>query len=89
MPTGVTPELMSDYSWMIDQFAQLKPLFTRGAANGYMCFTFGWVIAECVRRTDPKNRLLPGGIRTELPNELPVRSEKTAYIPRHWFFEAA
>ena len=56
MPEGVTPELMSDYNWMVDQLAQMEPAFEPGTQNGYMCYTFGWVIAECVRRTDPKQR---------------------------------
>ena len=56
MPEGVTPELMSDYDWMVDQLAKMKPRFAPGTDNGYMCYTFGWVIAECVRRTDPQQR---------------------------------
>ena len=55
MPEGVTPELMSNYDWMVDQLANMKPLFAAGTQNAYMCYTFGWVIAECVRRTDPTN----------------------------------
>ena len=54
MPEGVTPEQMSDYAWMVDRLAKAKPLFEPGTANGYMCYTFGWVIAELVQRTDPK-----------------------------------
>ena len=56
MPEGVTPEQMSDYDWMVDHLANMKPIFEAGTRNAYMCYTFGWVIAECVRRTDPKNR---------------------------------
>ncbi len=56
MPEGVTPELMSNYDWMVEQLANMKPIFTGGTQNAYMCYTFGWVIAECVRRTDPKHR---------------------------------
>jgi len=56
MPAGVTPELMSNYEWMVDQLAKMKPRFAPGTDNGYMCYTFGWVIAECVRRTDPQHR---------------------------------
>jgi CubicO group peptidase (beta-lactamase class C family) len=72
MPTGVTPELMSDYDWMIDQLAQLKPLFMPGTANGYMCFTFGWIIAECVRRTDPKNRPFGEFVHQEIVTPLGI-----------------
>jgi CubicO group peptidase (beta-lactamase class C family) len=37
MPEGVTPELMSDYDWMVDQLAKMKPRFAPGTDNGYMC----------------------------------------------------
>jgi CubicO group peptidase (beta-lactamase class C family) len=66
MPSGVTPSLMSDYEWMIEHLAQLKPLFTPGAANAYMCYTFGWVIAECVRRTDPQRRPFGAFVQQEI-----------------------
>jgi CubicO group peptidase (beta-lactamase class C family) len=56
MPVGVTPELMCDYDWMVDQLARMRPRFVPGTDNGYMCYTFGWVIAELVRRTDPERR---------------------------------
>ena len=48
MPEGVTPELMSNYDWMVEQLANMKPLFAAGTQNAYMCYTFGWVVAEGV-----------------------------------------
>jgi CubicO group peptidase (beta-lactamase class C family) len=66
MPDGVTPELMSDYDWMVDQLAQMKPRFAPGTDNGYMCYTFGWVIAECVRRTDPQHRPFSTFVQEEI-----------------------
>ena len=66
MPAGVTPSLMSDYGWMVEQLAQLKPLFPPGTANAYMCYTFGWVVAECVRRTDPRRRSFGDFVRQEI-----------------------
>jgi CubicO group peptidase (beta-lactamase class C family) len=66
MPSGVTPSLMSNYGWMVEQLAQLKPQFTPGTANAYMCYTFGWVIAECVRRTDPQRRPFGAFVQQEI-----------------------
>lgn len=66
MPDGVTPELMSDYDWMVDQLARMKPRFEPGTDNGYMCYTFGWVIAECVRRTDPQHRPFGAFVQEEI-----------------------
>jgi CubicO group peptidase (beta-lactamase class C family) len=72
MPAGVTPELMSDYDWMVEQVARLEPLFPPGTANGYMCYTFGWIIAECVRRTDPKHRPFGQFVRQEICEPLRI-----------------
>lgn len=66
MPAGVTPELMSDYTWMVDQLAAMKPRYAPGTDNGYMCYTFGWVIAECVRRTDPQRRPFGAFVQDEI-----------------------
>jgi len=66
MPAGVTPSLMSNYDWMVEHLAQLTPLFPPGTANAYMCYTFGWVIAECVRRTDPRKRPFGEFVRQEI-----------------------
>jgi len=56
MPETVTPERMANYDWMVDQIARLSPMFEPGTRNGYQGLTFGWMIAEVVRRTDPKRR---------------------------------
>ncbi len=72
MPEGVTPELMSDYDWMVDQLAKMKPRFAPGTDNGYMCYTFGWVIAECVRRTDPQYRPFGTFVQEEICTPLGI-----------------
>jgi CubicO group peptidase (beta-lactamase class C family) len=56
MPEGVTPEQMCDWDWMVKRLAQMKPVFEPGTTSAYHSYTFGWIIAECVRRTDPKQR---------------------------------
>ncbi len=56
MPEGVTPEKMADFDWMVEQLAAMKPLYEGGTKNGYHSYTQGWLIAEIVRRTDPKKR---------------------------------
>lgn len=56
MPLGVTPELMADWDWMVKGVAALEPLFPVGERTAYQCLTFGWIIGEIVRRTDPKKR---------------------------------
>ena len=56
MPEGVSPEQMCDFDWMVDRLTKMKPVFVPGTTSAYHSYTFGWIIAECVRRTDPKRR---------------------------------
>lgn len=56
MPLGVTPEMTCDWDWMVSQVADRHPLFEPGTRSGYMAYTFGWVVGETVRRTDPEQR---------------------------------
>ena len=63
---------MSDYDWMVDQLARMKPRFESGTDNGYMCYTFGWVIAECVRRTDPHHRPFGTFVQEEICGPLGI-----------------
>ena len=66
MPVGVTPELMCDWDWMVGQLAEMHPLFEPGTRSGYMAYTFGWVVGEVVRRTDPKRRPFGQFIQEEI-----------------------
>ena len=66
MPVGVTPELMCDWDWMVGRLADMRPLFEPGTKSGYMAYTFGWVIGEVVRRTDPKGRPFGTFIQEEM-----------------------
>lgn len=55
MPPGVTPEMMVDWDAMAAGIAALEPLFPVGQP-AYQAVSFGWVIGEIVRRTDPDGR---------------------------------
>ena len=56
MPDGVTPELMCDWDWVVGQIGELTPLWEPGSRNSYLALTFGWLLGEVVRRTDPEHR---------------------------------
>jgi CubicO group peptidase (beta-lactamase class C family) len=56
MPEGVTPEMMCDWSAMTAAIADLPPLAPPGEKTLYQSMTFGWIIGEIVRRTDPMAR---------------------------------
>ena len=56
MPDGVTAENMCDSEWMVAQIAAMEPLAPPGEKTLYQSMTFGWIIGEIVRRTDPAAR---------------------------------
>lgn len=66
MPEGVTPELMCDWDWMTSRIAELTPLAPPGEKALYLSMTFGWIVGEIVRRTDPQRRSLGRFVREEI-----------------------
>jgi len=66
MPEGVTPETMCDWEWMTSRIAQLTPLAPPGEKALYLSMTFGWIVGEMVRRTDPGRRSIGKFIREEI-----------------------
>lgn len=66
MPEGVTPELMCDWDWMIRGIQDLTPLAAPGEKALYLSMTFGWLVGEIVRRTDPAGRSIGRFIREEI-----------------------
>lgn len=66
MPIGVTPELACDWQWMVERIADMRPIFEPGTRTAYHAYTYGWVIGELVRRTDPKKRGFSQFIHEEL-----------------------
>jgi CubicO group peptidase (beta-lactamase class C family) len=72
MPKGVTPALMSDWDWMCGQIAAMKPLFEPGTKSAYQSMTYGWMVGELVRRTDPKKRSLGSFLQEEICKPLGI-----------------
>jgi CubicO group peptidase (beta-lactamase class C family) len=72
MPEAVTPERLADYDWMVDAIARLPPIFEPGTRNGYQGLTFGWMISEVVRRTDPKGRSFRTFVQEEIVQPLRI-----------------
>ena len=72
MPESVTPERLADYDWMCEHIAQLTPMFEPGTRSGYQSLTFGWMISEVVRRTDPKGRAFRDFVRDEILQPLGI-----------------
>lgn len=70
MPPDVTPELMTNWDWMCRRIAEMKPSYTPGSRSSYQSMTFGWLIGEVVRRTDPKRRPFGQFIKDEIADPL-------------------
>jgi CubicO group peptidase (beta-lactamase class C family) len=66
MPPGTTVEEMCDWEHMTAAVAQLPPLWEPGTKMGYHAYTFGWILGELVRRTDPVHRSIGRFVREEI-----------------------
>jgi len=72
MPEGVTPERMCNWEWMTAAIADLKPLAEPGTKTLYLSMTYGWIVGELVRRTDPAHRSLGRFVREDLAQPLGI-----------------
>jgi CubicO group peptidase (beta-lactamase class C family) len=72
MPPNVTPERMCDWDWMTRAIAALEPIAPPGSKTLYLSMTFGWIVGELVRRTDPAHRSLGRFIREEIATPLGI-----------------
>ena len=70
MPDGVTPETMCDWDAMVAAIAALKPLAEPGSRALYQSMTFGWLVGELVRRSDPARRSIGRFVREEIAEPL-------------------
>lgn len=74
MPAEITPELLGDWDWVCTRLAELEPLFAPGTTNAYHSLSFGWLLGEVVRRTDPHGRSFAAFVTDELCAPLGVQS---------------
>ena len=70
MPPEVTPELMSDWDWMVRRIAEMPGLYPPGSRSSYQSMTFGWLVGEMVRCTDPKHRPFGQFVQQEIAEPL-------------------
>jgi CubicO group peptidase (beta-lactamase class C family) len=70
MPTGVTVEMMTDWTAMCSAIANHAPLWPPGSMVGYHAWTFGWILGEIVRRV--AGRTLAQFAREELCQPLGI-----------------
>lgn len=72
MPEGVTPELQGDWEWMTSRLAEMEPMFEPGTRSAYHSLSWGWLIGELVRRTDPAGRSFGDFVNDELLSPLGI-----------------
>jgi len=70
MPEGVTPEQICDADYMASAIAAMEPLAPPGEKTLYQSMTFGWIIGEIVRRSDPGARDLRRFVIDEISTPL-------------------
>ena len=70
MPPDVTPERMTDWDWMGRRIAEMPGAYPSGSRSSYQSMTFGWLVGEMVRRTDPKRRPFGQFVREEIAEPL-------------------
>lgn len=72
MPDAVTIDNVGDWDWITSQLANLTPLFPANSRSSYLSYTFGWILGEVVKRTDPRGRPFRAFIEEELLRPLAV-----------------
>ena len=65
MPAGATPDSICDWDATCAGLGALEPIFPVGEP-AYQAVSFGWVIGEIVRRTDPKGRSFRDFVQQEI-----------------------
>lgn len=74
MPAGMTPERLIDWEWMTGAIAALEPMAPPGERPMYQALSFGWIVGELVRRTDPAHRDVNTFLQEEVNRPLDIDS---------------
>jgi len=72
LPPDTTVERFLDWDWMVEGIAALELLAEPGAKSSYQAMSFGWIVGEVVRRTDPQNRHFGRFVRDEICDPLGI-----------------
>jgi CubicO group peptidase (beta-lactamase class C family) len=65
MPEGTSPQTICDWDFIVAGIARLAPILPKNKP-AYQSMSFGWILGEIVRRTDPKRRDFRSFIREEI-----------------------
>jgi CubicO group peptidase (beta-lactamase class C family) len=70
MPEDLVPERLADWDSVVAWLADQTPLSVPGTQNSYHPMSFGYILAEVVRRTDPEGRPFGEFVRREICDPL-------------------
>jgi CubicO group peptidase (beta-lactamase class C family) len=73
MPPDLTVDRLGDWEWIVGWLEQATPLRPPGTRSQYHRLSFGHLLGEVVRRTDPAGRAFGGFVREELCAPLGIR----------------
>ncbi len=73
MPGGLTPEALADWDGIVGWLAEVTPLCPPGERSMYHSLSFGYILGEVVRRTDPGHRLFGDFLRDEVCFPLDIK----------------
>lgn len=65
MPPGTSPQTICDWDFIVNGIAALTPILPHGQP-AYQSMSFGWILGEIVRRTDPSHRDFRRFLREEI-----------------------
>lgn len=66
IPPELTPEGLADWDAIVDWLAEVEPICPPGERSMYHSMSFGYILGEVIRRTDPQHRLPGAFVREEL-----------------------
>jgi CubicO group peptidase (beta-lactamase class C family) len=72
-PAGLTPDDLADYDRVVSLVADLEPAWEPGTMTGYHSLTFGYLVAEVVRRAT--GRTVDEVVRTEVAEPLGIEDQ--------------
>jgi len=72
MPLDVTPQRLGDWDWIVAELEQVTPVAEPGTRSIYHSLSFGYLLGEVVRRTDPKRRAFGDFVRQEICEPLGI-----------------
>jgi CubicO group peptidase (beta-lactamase class C family) len=66
MPPDLTLDHVADWDWIVERLADVEPLSPPGERSMYHSISFGYILGEVIRRTDPQHRPFGQFVRDEL-----------------------